>query len=101
MEYIELAEKLREKAHELDSTLRGLTSVNTDLISKCDAALHALKGLKKSERKLCTVCHENELSHCFIPCGHTYCETCSTRGSRRGRCFACRGTIERAIKIYF
>ena len=53
------------------------------------------------QRRTCCVCYSQDRTHCFIPCGHGgYCEGCAQRGVRRGRCFQCRGDIERAFRVY-
>ena len=97
--YINLAENLRAKAVELDNTLKMLASVNNDIKDRCEKAITALQALTRTNP--CSVCCETKLSHAFVPCGHCFCENCSVRGLRRGRCFTCRGTIERTMKVYF
>lgn len=39
----------------------------------------------------CTICYENEVKVCFIPCGHTFCQGCSKRAN--DKCFICKGVI--------
>ena len=46
----------------------------------------------------CTVCYENEISICLIPCGHTFCAPCSEKLKKT--CFACNGGITEKTKMY-
>ena len=103
--YADLAKKLHDKGMELDTQLRNLTRTNADLIIKCENCLTALKDFTGSDalatKITCGVCCTNERSHCLIPCGHGgLCQPCAERAVRRGRCFTCRGTVERLLKIY-
>jgi len=45
----------------------------------------------------CSICLENDLSICCIPCGHTYCNKCIINYNN---CFFCRQTIITTQKIY-
>lgn len=46
----------------------------------------------------CTVCYENEVSMCFVPCGHTFCKKCSEKATKK--CFACNGEFTKRSPIY-
>lgn len=46
----------------------------------------------------CTVCYENEVNTCLIPCGHTFCKKCSDRVDTK--CFACNGVITSKTQIF-
>ena len=46
----------------------------------------------------CTVCYENEISICLIPCGHTFCAPCSEKLKKT--CFSCNGGITEKTKMY-
>jgi|688.fasta_scaffold867394_2 hypothetical protein len=45
----------------------------------------------------CSICFENNLNICCVPCGHTYCNTCILNSHN---CFICRGAITCIQKIY-
>lgn len=47
----------------------------------------------------CTICFQNEITHCFVPCGHTFCNTCIT-SSQTNKCMTCRADIQKTIKIF-
>jgi len=53
------------------------------------------KGLLPNK---CSICLENDLSICCIPCGHTYCDNCVVNTHN---CYICRQTIIRTNRIYF
>jgi hypothetical protein len=46
----------------------------------------------------CSICFDNKINTCCIPCGHIYCDKCIIRTTR---CFICRTQIQRKITIYF
>lgn len=51
----------------------------------------------KSNDNLCSICYENKINICCIPCGHTYCDRCI---SNAVNCYSCRSHIIRTNKIY-
>ena len=64
---------------------------------------------------LCFTCHESEITHCFTPCGHCFCEACVSRVvisndinninnlyiNPNTICFMCRTPVKGKIRIYF
>lgn len=53
---------------------------------------------------LCFTCNEKQITHCFNPCGHSFCEDCVSRvniNSFNAICFMCRANVNGIIKIYF
>ncbi len=63
------------------------------------------KFLKSSNKKLCSICFDNEIDMCAYPCGHTCCNNCifSSRINinNNRRCLSCRNEIIDYIKIFF
>ena len=51
-------------------------------------------------KKMCPVCFDKEVCMVMIPCGHTYCDTCSNY-DYRAKCPQCRATINSRVKMYF
>lgn len=60
---------------------------------------------ENQNKKICSICFENEVDMCAVPCGHTCCNTCvisnTINPSNRNRCLNCRNRINNYIKIYF
>ena len=51
---------------------------------------------------MCPICFENEVNTVLVPCGHTYCKTCSESDrSRHAKCPQCRVQINARVKLYF
>ena len=46
----------------------------------------------------CTICYENDVTMCIQPCGHTFCNSCTTKIS--ARCFVCNGLVTAKFKMY-
>ena len=46
----------------------------------------------------CTICYNTTISHCCVPCGHTYCSDCI---NKTNNCYICRGIIRNKIKLFF
>ncbi len=51
----------------------------------------------ENETNKCTICLDNTISHCSVPCGHTYCYNCI---DKTNNCYICRGIIRNKIKLY-
>jgi len=43
---------------------------------------------KNDEINKCSICLTNTISHCCVPCGHTYCSDCI---NETNNCYICRG----------
>ena len=50
------------------------------------------------ETNKCSICFNNTISHCCVPCGHTYCNECI---NKTNNCYICRGNIRNKIKLFF
>jgi hypothetical protein len=53
--------------------------------------------IKNNEVNKCTICIDNIISYCCIPCGHTYCSDCI---NKTNNCYICRGIIRNKIKLF-
>jgi hypothetical protein len=49
---------------------------------------------------MCSICQTDSITHCIIPCGHTYCNTCTKRVIANKNCYICRKQIKDKIKLY-
>ena len=50
-----------------------------------------------NEINKCSICIDNTISHCCVPCGHTYCYDCINESNN---CYICRGNIRNKIKLF-
>jgi hypothetical protein len=48
----------------------------------------------------CPVCYESEITHCLVPCGHTFCDGCLSKSDSQ-RCAACRTPFQSKVKLFF
>lgn len=64
-----------------------------------------IKNPENLNKKLCSICFDNEIDMCAYPCGHTCCNNCiySSRINinNKNRCLSCRNEIDTYIKIFF
>lgn len=47
---------------------------------------------------LCNICMNENISFALIPCGHTFCNSCTQK--TRYSCFICRSNVQQKMKIY-
>jgi len=48
---------------------------------------------------LCSICLQEAVSFAVVPCGHTFCATCSKRQATN--CYICRGIVKEKVKLFF
>ena len=99
----------------IQGTIRKEISVNrTALENEIDSICIKLNSVRKlikmgiqdivkpedMTKKMCPVCFDKEVCMVMIPCGHTYCDTCSNY-DYRAKCPQCRATINSRVKMYF
>ena len=53
--------------------------------------------IKNNKTNKCSICLDNTISHCCVPCGHTYCNDCI---DKTNNCYICRGIIRNKIKLF-
>lgn len=47
---------------------------------------------------LCRICDDSRIEYCLNPCGHTFCNNCSSR--LNSACFTCRSKVKSKIRMY-
>ena len=62
-------------------------------------AIQVFKAASQSQEPLCPICLTDPVGAAIVPCGHTFCQTCSRRMTTE--CGVCRGRIRERIKLYF
>lgn len=87
-----------KKIIELHASLR---TVQTNMTAYSEFIKEGTKEMVGPDAKpnSCTICFENEINHCFVPCGHTFCEKCIKKSSTK-KCMSCRTEIQKTIKIF-
>ena len=92
---IEIKKSSYKKILELENII-----INKDIVNK-EIILNLKKEIDNNKKidNLCSVCLENKINICCIPCGHTYCDKC-IRSTYAYNCFICRKNITNTIKIY-
>ena len=99
--YSDLCKSLLDKTSAFSDHLKTLTEVNDELKLKCEKALVALSTVvgTTTNRVSCPVCFTRERTT-LVPCGHPFCDSCSVRACRRGRCHTCRSTVESNLRVF-
>lgn len=62
----------------------------------------SMQSMMKNEAEAepqCTICLLEPITHTIVPCGHTFCSTCSKK--QNTTCYICRGQIRERVKLYF
>jgi hypothetical protein len=102
-----LAKQLQEKSATFGTQIDRVKRLNTEMREKVDAFVNALTALRSTVLvdtavPRCGICVTRVRSHCFVPCGHVVCDSCSRRANQRNppRCFTCRQTIQDTQRIY-
>ncbi len=49
---------------------------------------------------LCSICLNEGVTHAMVPCGHTFCQTC-TASRQPVSCYVCRKVITSMVRLYF
>jgi len=75
-----------------------IESIN-DFIKIQKDTLHIFDIDKKQLSKYkCTICYDNEVQLCFMPCGHTFCKPCGDKVKKS--CFFCNSKVTGKTPIY-
>ena len=48
---------------------------------------------------LCSICLNESVGYALVPCGHTFCNTCSKR--QMTQCYMCRSQIRERVRLFF
>lgn len=88
------------KKHAMDLHAK-LQKVSTQLTAYSEFIKTGVKEMVGPDVKpnSCSVCFEKEITHCFVPCGHTFCEGCIKQSDAK-KCMSCRQEIQKTIKIF-
>ena len=99
--YQDILTKMCVKAQEFSNHIKNLNTLNDSVVERTNQLLTALSEFKGTKNtKVCSICYTRTPTIAFIPCGHTHCSDCTTRGVNRNRCFICRSPIEGTLRIF-
>lgn len=63
-------------------------------------AIHMFRSVNQSTNEsLCSICLNDPVGMAIVPCGHTFCLTCTRKMSME--CYICRGKIKERMKLFF
>ena len=84
-----------------------LLTTNTNLSSYRDFIREGTKEMLGPDVKpnTCSICLENEITHCLVPCGHTFCLGCIDKSKGNSvvtetKCMTCRTPCKSSIKLF-
>ena len=98
----EISDIIRQKIMELEGEIENISRKLISLRSLILTGVNEIMKPENTEKKMCSVCFDNEINMALIPCGHTFCKGCSEIDrSRYAKCPQCRTQINARIKIYF
>jgi len=65
----------------------------------CRQIISEQQAMKESTDPSCAICLLDTVSYAIVPCGHTFCSSCSKK--QNTTCYICRGVIRERLKLYF
>lgn len=83
----------------IESMYKDLLFLYQKHIALREAITFFKTGNQLVNEPLCPICITEHVSFAIVPCGHTFCSTCSRRMSME--CGVCRGKIRERMKLYF
>jgi len=98
----DISDIIRQKIMELEGEIENISRKLISLRSLILTGVNEIMKPENIEKKMCSVCFDNEINMALVPCGHTFCKGCSEIDrSRYAKCPQCRTQINARIKIYF
>ena len=98
----DISDIIRQKIMELEGEIENISRKLISLRSLILTGVNEIMKPENVEKKMCSVCFDNEINMALVPCGHTFCKGCSEIDrSRYAKCPQCRTQINARIKIYF
>ena len=87
------------ESHAIEGDYLDLVDVIKKIAVLTDAFSSIRQLVNASAEPMCSICITNIVSLVSVPCGHTFCSSCSGRQSMA--CYICRVPVKDRIKIYF
>jgi len=86
-------------SHSIEEDYLELVKIIKKIAVLTDAFSSIRQLVNASAEPLCSICITNIVALVSVPCGHTFCSSCSGRQSMT--CYICRVPVKDRIKIYF
>ena len=96
LEYMESRYKSLDIQEEYETLCREYTKFSA--YRPILQSLQSFRSQMDTTGSLCSICTAERIHTALIPCGHTFCSTCSAK--QRSQCFICRSSIREKLKIY-
>lgn len=110
-DYVKDLTNMQNSVDELDSKVTVyLNNLTTDAKKDYDVSFKKLIHLKdvyqvcrnSDVSYVCPVCIQNPVEAFMVPCGHTYCKECISKGNNIRRiCHMCRNPYTRICNLYY
>jgi hypothetical protein len=65
----------------------------------CRQIISAQHVMRDTPDPPCAICLLDTVSYAIVPCGHTFCSSCSKK--QNTTCYICRGIIRERLKLFF
>jgi hypothetical protein len=65
----------------------------------CRQIISQLHTFKETHEPQCSICINDSVSYVIVPCGHTFCSSCSKK--QNTTCYICRSIIRERVKLFF
>lgn len=65
----------------------------------CRQIISSQHAMRDSPDPPCAICLLDTVSYAIVPCGHTFCSSCSKK--QNTTCYICRGVIRERLKLFF
>lgn len=91
----DICAKIDDKVAEITmkiELINGFIKIQKDTLDILDIDKTQLSKYK------CTICYDNEVQICFMPCGHTFCKPCGDKV--KTSCFYCNSKVTGKTPIY-
>lgn len=90
--------KTNELTQQLDKNTQNLSTLSELVLTSINSSLNEEERTRIASGKKCTICIENDIDR-VLECGHVLCQTC-LKSITNKKCFMCRKTFEKPIKLY-
>jgi hypothetical protein len=99
MEGVEKYLKSLFEKNNFEKSYRGLLDAYRRFVVLREIILMGRSRDLIEKEPLCSICLQEGVAFAVVPCGHTFCGTCSKRQATN--CYICRGVVKEKVKLFF